>query len=74
MMQDEKPPLGPMEPGQLPLVKAPDAIWRSIEAALDAKPEPRRTLLFPAWQWATASLLVVSGIVWYATRIPRGTS
>ncbi|HSP67869.1 MAG TPA: FecR domain-containing protein [Bryobacteraceae bacterium] len=67
-MPDEKPPLGPIEPGQLPLVKAPEAIWRSIEAALDAKPEPRRTLLFPAWQWAAASLLVMSGIAWYATR------
>jgi hypothetical protein len=68
MKQDEKLPIGPIEPGQLPLVKAPDAIWKSIEAALDAKPEPRRTRLFAPWQWATASLLVMSGIVWYATR------
>lgn len=68
MKPDEKPPLGPMDPGQLPVVQAPEAIWRSIEEALDAKPEPRRTLLFPAWQWAAASLLVMSGIAWYATR------
>src|SRR5512132_4190633 len=68
MKPDEKPPLGPMDPGQLPVVQAPEAIWRSIEEALDAKPEPRRTLLSPAWQWAAASLLVVSGLAWYATR------
>src|SRR5947207_524942 len=70
-MPDEKPPLGPIEPGQLPLVKAPDAIWRSIEAALDArdsKVSPRRTSLFAAWQWAAASVLVIGAIAWYATR------
>jgi len=68
-MPDEKPPLGPIEPGQLPLVKAPDAIWRSIEAALDKKPEPRRTSLFAAWQWAAASVLVIGAVgAWYATR------
>jgi len=67
-MPDEKPPFGPIEPGQLPLVKAPDAIWRSIEAALDAKPEPRRTSLFAAWQWAAASVLVIGAVSWYATR------
>ena len=38
--RDERPPNGPIEPGQLPLVQAPEAIWRSIEAALDAKTEP----------------------------------
>ena len=67
-MPDEKPPLGPIEPGQLPLVKAPDAIWRSIEAALDAKPERRRTSLFRGWQWAAASLVVIGAVSWYAIR------
>ena len=67
-MPNETPPLGPIGPGQLPLVKAPDAIWRSIESALDAKPEPRRTGLFPAWRWATASLVLIGAIAWYATR------
>jgi len=66
-MPDEKPQLGPIEPGQLPLVKAPDSIWRSIEAALDAKPEPR-TNSFAAWRWATAALVVVGAVSWYATR------
>jgi len=56
MIQDEKPPL----------VKAPDAIWRSIEAALDATPERRPTNLFAAWQWAAASLVVVGAISWFA--------
>ena len=70
-MPHEKPPLGPIEPGQLPLVKAPDAIWRSIEAALDArdaKVSPRRTGLFAAWQWAAASVLVIGAVSWYVTR------
>ena len=74
-MPDEKPPLGPIEPGQLPLEKAPDAIWRSIEAALDARDVrdtrvlPRRTSLFAAWQWAAASVLTIGAVgAWYATR------
>ena len=66
-MPDEKPHLGPIEPGQLPLVKAPDSIWRSIEAALDAKPEPR-TNSFAALRWATAALVVGGAASWYATR------
>ena len=66
-MPDEKPQLGPIEPRQLPLVKAPDSIWRSIQAALDAKPEPR-TNSFAAWRWATAALVVVGAASWYATR------
>jgi len=70
-MPDEKPPLGPIEPGQLPLVKAPEPIWRSIEAALDARDTeipPRRTNLFAAWQWAAASLVAIGAVSWYATR------
>ena len=72
-MPDEKPPAGPIEPGQLPLVNAPDAVWRSIEAALDAGVKPRRTGLFsmPAWQWAAASLALIGAVgigAWYVTR------
>jgi len=66
-MPDEMPPLGPIDPGQLPLLKAPDSIWRSIEAALDAKRKPR-TNLFAAWRWATAALVVIGAVSWYATR------
>ena len=66
----DKPPFGPIEPGDLPLVKTPDSIWMSIEAALDAKPEPRRIGMF-RWQWAAASLAVIGAVVaWYATRPP----
>jgi hypothetical protein len=68
MMPDEKPPLGPIEPGQLPLVKAPDAVWKSIEAALEAKPEPQRASVFHAWQWAAASLVLIGAIAWYAAK------
>jgi hypothetical protein len=65
-LPDQKPPAGPIEPGQLPLVQAPEEIWRSIEAELDA-PEPR-TSWFRAWQWAAATLLVIGLVSWYATR------
>ena len=65
----DKPPIGPIKPGDLPLVKAPDSIWMSIEAALDAKPEPRGTGMF-RWQWAAASLAVIGVIFWFATRPP----
>jgi len=64
---EDKPPIGPIEQGDLPLVKAPDSIWKSIEATLEAKPEPRRTGVF-RWQWAAASLAVVGVIFWIATR------
>jgi len=63
----DKPPIGPMEPGDLPLVKAPDSIWISIETTLDAKPEPRGIGTF-RWQWAAASLAVIGAVSWYAMR------
>jgi hypothetical protein len=68
---DEKPPAGPIEPGQLPLVETPEAIWRSIESALDAGVQPKRSIFVPAWTWAAvaASLAVVGlGIYFYETR------
>jgi len=63
----DKPSIGPVEPGDLPLVKAPDSIWMSIEATLDAKPEPRKIGMF-RWQWAAASLAVIGVLAWYAMR------
>jgi hypothetical protein len=76
-MPDNKPPAGPIEPGQLPLVKAPEAIWKSIDASLDAGIiAPRRTGLFSVrtWQWAAASLAAMGAVVaWYATRPPVPT-
>ncbi len=64
-----KPPIGPIEPGQLPLAKAPDAIWRSIEAALDAERAPARRL-WPAWILAGAALAAIGVIGWFVTRPP----
>lgn len=71
----DRPLLGPIEPGQLPLAKAPDAIWRSIEASLDAGVPQRRTNPFRLWQWAAAAslamILAMIGVVsWLATRPP----
>jgi len=68
MKSDEKPPLGPIEPGQLPLMKAPDAIWNSVVASLDAEgaPVPRG---FRWWQLAAAFSVVIGAVVlWYWTR------
>jgi hypothetical protein len=68
-MPEEKPPISPIEPGQLPLAEAPDAIWRSIEAALDAGVPERRTLWRArVWVLAAASLAVIGAISWYALR------
>ena len=68
-----KPPLGPIEPGQLPVVKAPDAIWNSIVASLDAERVPVRSG-FRGWQFAAAfSLLIGVVLLWYSTR-PRPPS
>jgi FecR protein len=68
MMHDEKPPLGPIEPGQLPVVKAPDAIWDSVLASLDAGRMPERGG-FRWWQLAAAfSLLTGAVLLWYSTR------
>ena len=61
-----KPPVGPIEPGQLPVVKAPDSIWRSIESSLNV-PE-RRTSRFRVLQWAAALVAVIGIVSWYATR------
>src|SRR5579872_4473501 len=64
----DKPPIGPIEPGDLPLAQAPDAIWKSIEAALDAGIPQRQRSFWPAWAWAAASLAVISAVSWYVTR------
>jgi ferric-dicitrate binding protein FerR (iron transport regulator) len=43
----------------LPKVKAPDAIWASIEAALE-KHRPARRSMVRRWQWAFASVAVLA--------------
>lgn len=67
-MRDKKPPPGPIEPGQLPTVSAPDPIWAAIVTSLDAN--TRRPQLWRwGWQWAAAfSLLIAAGMFWYSTR------
>jgi hypothetical protein len=54
---------------RLPVVKAPDAIWNSIEASLRALQPEHRTLWRWAWLPATAVLLVVA--LWWFNR-PHG--
>jgi len=67
-MSDEKPPLGPIEPGQLPVIKAPDGIWNSVLASLDEESARARTG-FHWWQFAAAfSLLIGAAFLWYSTR------
>jgi hypothetical protein len=56
---DEREQIGKEMLGHLPLVKAPDAIWTSIEAALDEHPLPRRSAARP-WRWAFAAIAVVA--------------
>lgn len=68
MLDDQKPPLGPIEPGQLPVVKAPDAIWNSVLASLDGESIPARSR-FRWWQFAAAfSLVIGMALLWYSTR------
>lgn len=68
MMRDEKPPLGPIEPAQLPAVSAPDSIWNAIVTSLDANTAPPSRRL-QWWQWAAAfSLLLGVAVFLYSTR------
>jgi hypothetical protein len=61
------------ELGNLPLAKAPDSIWTSIEAALDAGLKPKR--VFRPWVWAgglaAAAALGIGIFTWYALRAPK---
>jgi hypothetical protein len=51
----------------LPLVQAPDAIWREIERTLD---QPGRRRVFPAWAFAFAGLVLLfslcAAVYWIA--------
>ncbi len=59
---------------RLPVVKAPDSIWQSIEASLDApgrRPERRTAWLWNRWAWAVATAVVIAGVALYWRSIPR---
>jgi hypothetical protein len=63
---DEREQIGREMMERLPLVQAPDAIWTSIEAALEEHALPRRSAARP-WRWAfaaTAALALVSVGYW----------
>jgi FecR-like protein len=61
------------ELGNLPLVKAPDSIWTSIEAALDAGLKPKRVFRPSVWAWglAAAAALGIGVFTWYTLRSPK---
>jgi len=58
---------------RLPVVEAPESIWRSIETALDRPPVERVPFRIPRLALAALSLLVVAGaaIYWYSARQPK---
>jgi len=68
-----KDPMMNEEFGNLPLVKAPDSIWTSIEAALDAGIKPKRVFRPSMWAigLAAAAALGVGVFTWYALRAPK---
>ncbi len=50
---------------KLPVVKAPESVWHSIEAALDRPPQPR----FYSLRYAAALVVVLAAAgYWYSTR------
>ena len=57
----------------LPLVEAPEAIWRSIEAALEAR-RPRQAQPFIRWRWAAVAtaMLALSGAAYWRLAQPPG--
>ncbi|HEY1241901.1 MAG TPA: FecR domain-containing protein [Bryobacteraceae bacterium] len=74
MFRKHQPPADdPMR--DLPLVKAPESVWASIEAALNAGEQPRaaRALGFRWWQPAVAFLviLIAAAVYWTSTRFNR---
>jgi hypothetical protein len=61
---------------RLPVVKAPDSIWNSIEASLDTPPRvPERRVFWPRNPWvfaaAAAVLIVGIGFYWRSAARPR---
>lgn len=67
-VRKQRPPKPPLD---LPLERAPESIWRGIEAQLDAG---ARSGSLPSawWRWAAAALLLAAAGTWYATRPSSG--
>ena len=61
------------ELGNLPLAKAPDSIWASIEAMLDAGLKPKQVFRPSMWAMglAAAAALGVGVFTWHALRAPK---
>ena len=61
------------ELGNLPLAKAPDSIWASIEATLDAGLKPKQVFRPSMWAMglAAAAALGVGVFTWHALRAPK---
>lgn len=59
---------------KIPLAKAPDEIWKAIEAELD-RPAPLKSPrgFRPVWPWAigAAVLLTIGGTVWHSKLSPK---
>jgi hypothetical protein len=51
----------------LPLAKAPDAIWPSIEAALERKRVRRSRHWHWSWAWAAVAAAVLFGVIYWRT-------
>ncbi len=60
----------PQEPLGLPIERAPESVWRDIEAQLDSP--PRRSRPAPWWRWAAAALLVIACGVGFVSLRDRG--
>ena len=71
--QFQHPPAGPDELRSLPLAKVPDAIWASIEAALDVSVKPARTRQTRFWGWGLAAVAAFAGMafVWHSRGVPK---
>ncbi|HVY92238.1 MAG TPA: hypothetical protein VHA14_05805, partial [Bryobacteraceae bacterium] len=60
----------------LPVVKAPDSIWNSIETSLDASSHiPERRAFWLRWRWAlaavAAALVAAVALYWRSSTRPR---
>jgi len=68
-----KDPMMNDELGNLPLAKAPDSIWASIEAALDGGIKPKRVFRPSMWAMglAAAAAVGVGVFTWHVLRAPK---